>query len=302
MSSGSPAVLGLDIGGSSVRARLSEGGRILAEAEGMGANVATVAPGLVERRLTHLIQELGPARPVACCAGSAGAEVPAARMRLEQLLARLLPGCRVAVVHDARLVLAAAGLASGIALIAGTGSVAYGRTRDGREVRVGGWGWLLGDDGSAAWLAREAARETMRRADAGEPAGDLGEALLATMRVRSAAELTGRLHRFRESRRWAALAEVVFETASADSGAEALIERTAAALADLVALVRTRLSLDGPVVLAGGLLLNQARLESAVRERLGPSVLRLEQPPVAGAVRLAELDLTGRSDPVQFGR
>jgi glucosamine kinase len=292
VSSGSSTVLGLDIGGSSSRARLSEGGRILAEAEGMGANVATVAPGLVERRLTALVDELGPMRPVACCAGSAGAEVPEARKRLERLLARLLPGCRVAVVHDARLVLAAAGLASGIALIAGTGSVAYGRDGDGREARAGGWGWLLGDDGSAAWLAREAAREVMRRADAGEPAGRLGEALLAAARVRNASELTGRLHRFHEPRRWAALAEVVFESSGADAGAQALIERAAAALGDLVERVRTRLSLDGPVVLAGGLLLHQARLEAAVRRRLGPSVVRLEQAPVAGAVRLAELELT----------
>jgi len=132
VSPGSALVLGLDIGGSSSRARLSEGGRVVAEAEGMGANVATIARGLVERRLTALIRELGPAHPVACCAGAAGAEVPAARIRLEELLARSLPGCRVTVVHDARLVLAAAGLASGIALIAGTGSVAYGLDSSGR--------------------------------------------------------------------------------------------------------------------------------------------------------------------------
>jgi glucosamine kinase len=286
-------VLGLDIGGSSSRARLSDGGRILAESEGMGANVATIAPGLVERRLTALVAELGDAHPEACCAGSAGAEVPAARMRLEQLLKRLLPGCRVAVVHDARLVLAAAGVASGIALIAGTGSVAYGRDANGREAREGGWGWLLGDDGSAAWLAREVAREVMRRADAGEPPGPLGDALFAAARVRNAGELTGRLHRFREPRRWAALAGVAFETADADPIAHALTERTAAALSGLVERVQQRLSLEGPVVLAGGMLLNQARLESAVRNRFGSATIRLEQPPVAGAVRLAESDLAG---------
>lgn len=273
----------------------------MAESEGLGANVATVAPGVVERRLTALVAELGDVHPAACCAGSAGAELPAARMRLEQLLTRLLPGCRVAVVHDARLVLAAAGLASGIALIAGTGSVAYGRDANGREAREGGWGWLLGDDGSAAWLAREMAREVMRRADAGEPTGPLGDALLAAARVRNAGELTGRLHRFREPRRWAALANVVFETAGADAGAQALTERAAAALSGLVERVQMRLSLEGPVVLAGGLLLNQARLESAVLERLGQAAVRLEQPPVAGAVRLAESDLAARGAAFQIG-
>jgi N-acetylglucosamine kinase-like BadF-type ATPase len=282
-------VLGLDIGGSSSRARLSAGGRVLAEAEGAGANVGVLPRAIVERRLTALLGEIGDAHPDACCAGAAGAEVPEARARLDQLLARLLPGCRITVVHDARLVLAAAELDSGIALIAGTGSVAYGRDGRGRESRAGGWGWLLGDDGSGAWLAREAAREVMRRAEVGESGGPLGEALLAAVRVRGAEELTGRLHGFREPSRWAALAHVVFDTAAADAGAEALLERAADGLGDLVERVRRALSIKGPVVLAGGLLLNNARLESAVRRRLGPAAaLRLEEPPVAGAVRLAE--------------
>jgi N-acetylglucosamine kinase-like BadF-type ATPase len=127
----------------------------------------------------------------------------------------------------------------------------------------------------------------MRRADAGEPGGRLGEALLVAARARSSSELTGRLHRFREPRSWAGLAELVFETAGADPGAQALIERAADALCTLVEAVQERLSIRGPVVLAGGLLLHQAKLESAVRFRLGPDVMRLEQPPVAGAVLLA---------------
>lgn len=45
----------------------------------------------------------------------------------------------------------------------------------------------------------------------------------------------------------------------------------------------------GPVVLAGGLILNYSELEVAVRRRLGRIVIRLEEPPVAGAVKLAEL-------------
>jgi N-acetylglucosamine kinase-like BadF-type ATPase len=286
----SGVLLGLDIGGSSSRARLVEDGRIVAEAEGPGANVAALRPGVVESRLRALLAGMGDIRPVACCAGSAGAEVPAGRRRLERLLAGLLPGCAITVVHDARLVLAAAGLESGIALISGTGSVAYGRDRDGREARAGGWGWLVGDDGSGAWLAREAARELMRRSDAGEALGTLGEAMLEASGARGTADLIGKLHRMTEPREWAVLAGVVFEAAELDAGAEALVEYTADALAGLVAVVRKRLSVDGPVVLSGGQLLNQPRLELAVRGRLG-AAMRLEEPPVAGAVRLAELSL-----------
>jgi hypothetical protein len=52
--------------------------------------------------------------------------------------------------------------------------------------------------------------------------------------------------------------------------------------------VRRRLSIDGLVVLAGGLLLNQPKLESAMRDELAGRCIRLEVPPVHGAVRLAE--------------
>ena len=283
--------LGLDIGGSSSRARCVEDGRIVAEAQGPGANVAALRPRTVEGRIGSLLAGMGAISADACCAGSAGAEVPAGRARLERVLTLLLPGCNVTVVHDTRLVLAAAGIDFGIALISGTGSVAYGRDRDGREARAGGWGWLIGDDGSAAWLAREASREVMRRSDAGEPLGNLGEAMLRVTKSRHAADLMGRLHRLHEPGEWAALGGVVFETAGEDSGSESLVERAASALADLVESVRKKLSVDGPVVLAGGQLLNQPRLESAVRGRLG-AAMRLEQPPVAGAVRLAELSLT----------
>jgi N-acetylglucosamine kinase-like BadF-type ATPase len=268
---------------------LVEDGRVIAELEGPGANVAALPRRVVQSRLRTLLADLS-VTPIACCAGCAGAEVPAGRERLERILSALLPDCRITVVHDARLVLAAAGFESGIALISGTGSVAYGRDGNGREARAGGWGWLIGDDGSGAWLAREAAREVMLRCDSGEPLGRLGEVMLGAVKARSATELMGRLNALNEPRDWAALASVVFEAASSDAGAASLVERTASALAELVGLVREQLSLDGPLVLAGGQLLNQPRLESAVRTRLGAAT-RLQEAPVAGAVRLAELSL-----------
>jgi N-acetylglucosamine kinase-like BadF-type ATPase len=270
---------------------LCEGGRIVAEVEGPGANVAALPPAAVTRRLTALLSELGPIHPESCCAGAAGAEVPAGRGHLEKLLKALLPGCRIAVVHDARLVLSAAQTDEGIALISGTGSVAYGRTSDGREARVGGWGWRVGDDGSGAWITREAAREVMQRADSGRQVGELGSRLLAACRARDTVQLLGKLNRLREPMEWAAMANVVFEAADLDPGAQSVVLRCASALSDLARSVQTSLRIDGPVVLAGGLLLNQPRLECAVREQLGAVCIRLEEPPVAGAVRLAEAEL-----------
>jgi N-acetylglucosamine kinase-like BadF-type ATPase len=121
--------------------------------------------------------------------------------------------------------------------------------------------------------------------------GKLGEALLQAANAAGTSDLVGKLNSFGEPREWAALAGIVFDVAGGDSGAALLVERAAAALADLVTSMRMRLSMDGPVVLAGGQLLNQPRLESAVRELVGEAT-RLEEPPVAGAVKLAGLSLT----------
>ncbi len=280
-------VLGLDIGGSSSRALLSNGGRTLADAVGPGANVASIDPQLVEETLTALIRQLGSPRPIACCAGAAGSEFPAGKRLLEDLLARLLPSTNVLVVHDARLVLAAAGLESGIALIAGTGSVAYGRNAKAEEARAGGWGWMLGDEGGGAWVVREAVRVLMRRRDAGEPTGALGDALFAATKTGDALELAGRLQGDHLAGHWAVHAHVVFDVINRDRAAVEIADSAADALAALVEQVRSRLVITGPVVMAGGLLVNLPALESAVRERIGPATV-LEVPPVEGAVRIAE--------------
>ena len=65
------------------------------------------------------------------------------------------------IVHDTQLILAAADVQDGIALISGTGSVAWGRTPDGRTARAGGWGYLLGDEGSGYWVGRQAVRHAL---------------------------------------------------------------------------------------------------------------------------------------------
>jgi glucosamine kinase len=101
-------------------------------------------------------------------------------------------------------------------------------------------------------------------------------------------DLTGRLHGLREPRRWAAFAGAVFDASATDAAAAALVRRAGASLAGLVDVIRSRISGEGAVVvLAGGLLLNQPLLEAAVRERLTGSVVRLEERPATGAVRLA---------------
>ena len=293
-----PVVLGMDIGGSRTRGRVSEGGKLLAEAVVDGANVTALPPATVVSRLQALIDKLGNPKVAACCAGAAGSEVPGAADRLVRILRDLLPGARIQVVHDAQLVLAAAGLTVGTAIIAGTGSVAYGKDRRGRELRIGGWGWLLGDEGSGVWIVREAAREVLRRVDVGSEPGPLTSSLMKACRVEHPLEIRRVLFAKLEPEQWAELAPAVFDVAASDSGAADIVSRAAVVLGDLALSVHDRLGNPGPIVLAGGLLRHQATLEQAVRARLqphAPQIDRLDQPAVAGAVRLAE-QLAATSD------
>jgi N-acetylglucosamine kinase-like BadF-type ATPase len=111
-----------------------------------------------------------------------------------------LPADRVTLVHDT--VIAHAGALEGkpgIIVIAGTGSVAYGRNERGAQALVGGWGYLFGDEGSAFWIVREALRDAMMKRDMGARS-EMEAPLLAyfeqpTLRALSRAFYLGRIPR-----------------------------------------------------------------------------------------------------------
>jgi len=287
-----PALLGLDIGGSHVRARLRRADGRFVDAEAGGANPAAVGLEQAERQLADVLGRLGHPQVDSCCAGAAGAELPRFRQGLADALAKLLPGCLISVVHDARLVLATAGLEQGIVLISGTGSVGYGRDAAGVEHWAGGWGWMLGDDGSACWLVREAARDLLHVTDEGGTPGPMGQALIRACGCRSHRELRERLAGWSHPEQWAEPAPAIFESAAVDPAARELVARGAARLAALAALVARSVGEVSPVVLAGGILVGQPLMNELVREALAAALPRaavttLDRPPVHGALRLA---------------
>jgi len=280
-------VLGLDIGGSRTRARVVEQGQTMAEAEGGSASLAAVGEARAFRVLEGVLGDLGWPAVAAAVAGAAGCDTEESRERMRALLAGMLPGAAVGVVHDTRLVLAAAGVDAGVALIAGTGSVASGVTPDGAEARAGGWGHLLGDEGGGYWVVREAVRLALAEHDRGDPPGRLARRLLAETGLAEPLALTAHLHLNREPARWAALSHAVLE-AEPELAAAAGRE-----LARAAAIVAWRLRLGGPVVLAGGLLQGEPAVAEATAQALaealpGAEVIWSAEEPVAGAVRLAE--------------
>jgi glucosamine kinase len=287
-------VLGLDIGGTGSRAQLCADGEVVAESTAASASLVAVGAVNAKAALGELIGKL-PLQPQrrldAICAGSAGCGVPAMRRFLTARLAPLTRSGTVVIVNDAMLVLPAAGLDEGVALICGTGSVALG-SYQGHQVQSGGWGYLLSDEGSGYWMVRSALRALLDQRDRGIPLGELGERLLAATGADQVSALHERFYADPHPRHWAGYAPLVLD--STDPLATLITAEAAGALAGLAVSAAERLGAPTglPVVLAGGLM-RHAGLEARVRlaiaaARPGSEIRTLDRQPVTGAVRLAQ--------------
>ena len=289
-------LLGLDIGGTTSRAWLWAAGTVVAESRAPSASLPASGRDGARAALAELLAGVraDEAAPLdAIGVGSAGLSVPGAREFLREQLAPLTRSGALVIVADAMLVLPAAGLDAGVAVVCGTGSVAVGSLA-GRSVQAGGWGYLLGDEGGGYWIVREAIRTLLSRRDNCQPAGELGARLLSAT---GAAGLPA-LHRLFYARPhrpgdWARHAGVVLD--SPDIDAVAIASRAADAVAGLTesAIRKLDAPFNLPVVLAGGLLGNAAfrhlARNSVAQVRPGADVRVLTAEPVAGAVRLAAL-------------
>ena len=297
-------LVGLDIGGSHTRGVLFRGDSPVREARSGSANVQNVSRERAAQSLREIFARLEPPPGTTVLAGAGGVDTPHDAAALTQLIRSVAEAAAgagpasetpVIAVHDTRLILAAGGHTEGIAAIAGTGSVAWGVNTSGRGTRAGGWGYLLGDEGSGYWLGREAVRHVLRdaqhRGASDEtPAEDdrFARAVLGHAGVDTPTELIAAFHDRPDRTHWAGLARTVIELAPHDDAARELVSAAAAHLAELIITVARNLGEPLPVVMGGGLATTSVGVE--LRERLGDHGLRvtlLDREPVLGAPLLA---------------
>ncbi len=256
--------LGVDGGQSATTALIGdETGRVLGYGRGGPCNHVGGPEGREKfmRAVTESLGEacrsagLNPAQirfRVACLGFSGGPEDKRA------LLEQILCAERLIVTTDAMIALAGATAGQpGMIAIAGTGSIAYGRNREGRTARAGGWGYIFGDEGGGFDLTRQALRAALRQEEGWGPATELRRLLLEATGASSANELLHRFYTTDFSRpRIAALAELVDRAGRAgDAVAREILEAAAGQLAALVAAVRRQLFAPGarvPVAYLGG--------------------------------------------------
>lgn len=293
--------LGVDGGGSKTCALIADSAGLLVGSGYAGtSNYQTVGFATAVAALAKAIdgarQSAGLA-PGTCfrgaCLGLAGVGRPADRALFESWLDQQQLAERHLVVNDADLLLAAGTPQGwGIALIAGTGSICYGQARDGAHVRAGGWGYLLGDEGSGYDLALRALRLVTQTADGRADAWALLQAVLQHWGLADAAELIPYIYNSTTTRaKVASLAPVIVEQAAAgDRHAEQIMQAVAAELARLLTAVAQGLREPAPpVVFGGGLLAGSATLRQLVYQQAGAALgpLSFVEEPAHGALRLA---------------
>jgi N-acetylglucosamine kinase-like BadF-type ATPase len=199
----------------------------------------------------------------------------------------------VVVLNDSELVPPAAGRTGGISVICGTGSIAVTRRPDRKMIAAGGWGWYLGDEGSASGLVREAARAVRAALDCGANLDRLGRSLLDAVGISNPFELGRALSERRSAADIGALAPLVFEAAESGSDlALRVIQEGGRALAILVQRLAERGAIGHDVVTGGGVITRQPLLFEAFRRAIGDllpehTLSLLHEQPVFGALMLA---------------
>lgn len=242
----------------------------------------------------------------AACLALAGAGRMEEQQRMHAWASTQAIAARVVVTHDAEPLLAAAMPDErvgreppwGVALIAGTGSLAWGRAVNGRTARCGGWGYLVGDEGSGYAVGIAGLRAVLQAADGRGPITSLSSPLLDFFQVAEPTELVGVLYGDPAFRgRVAAASRIVLKVAREhDVVAGEIIAQAVDDLAAMVAALAARLELPAdayPLALGGGVFdaaaeLAPRLLDNLAQRHMAPRSYVIVESPVFGAVRLAQ--------------
>lgn len=163
--------IGLDGGGTKTTCAVGDERTLLATATAGPSNIVRVGEAQVRESLHRAVRQvcaaagITPEQVKRTCLGGSGAGRPELARVVREILAEIL-STPIDVVGDMEIALQAAfDTSPGVIVIAGTGSIAYGRDPQGQTLRAGGWGFAIGDEGSAHWIGRTAVNALLRASD-----------------------------------------------------------------------------------------------------------------------------------------
>jgi len=299
--------LGIDGGGSKTTCAVGDDESLITTVITGPSNITRVGEERAREALQQAISQacaaakITPKEVERACIGIAGAGREAVAAAVRKIVGELISG-EIEVVGDMPTALEAAfGGGAGVVVIAGTGSVAYGRNAQGRTARAGGWGFAISDEGSAHWIGRVAVSVLLRAMDREEKAASrsspLFSGIAAAWKLKSLDELVRTAN---SNPDFAALFPAILASAEGgDRAAENVLVNAGRELAGLADIVSQRLFAENgasltivPLAVAGGVF----RHSQVVREAFCTEIQKTNVPlelspqivePAMGALRMA---------------
>jgi glucosamine kinase len=297
--------LGIDGGGTKTTCVVGDETTELATATSGPSNITRVGEPRARESLREAIRlvcaaaKIGPREVLRACVGVAGVGREEIASVVHQIISEVIAG-KIEVVGDMQIAMQAAfGTGPGVIVIAGTGSIAYGRNAHGQTARAGGWGFAISDEGSAHWIGRMAVSSVLREAD--ETAADtnrqpstLFHEMQSVWPVESVEDLARTAN---AAPNFAALLPAVVAASSArDELARQVLRQAGRELAQLAGIVVRRLfspeAAAIPLAMVGGVF----RYSAITREVFGDTLCKLDArievspavvDPVVGALEMA---------------
>lgn len=292
-------ILGVDGGGTKTVALLGDqDGNVLARGLSGPSNTNAVgfeAACLALENAIHRARADHPGEISAMCLGLAGAGRNEEIEQFQNWAAHKFPKAALKVVSDAEILLTA-GASSGpaLALICGTGSIAYGRTVTGELIRAGGWGYLVGDEGSGYAIGAAALRAVMQAYDGRKSTTLLSELVLKRFEAHTPPDLVRSIYGTLSLSTIASLTDLVEQAAeSGDAVATAILDEASRELARAIAALYPKLGISSvPLILSGGTILHGRYLRKAFqhaceRQKLEFTRVHDVVEPAGGALKLA---------------
>jgi glucosamine kinase len=291
---------GIDGGGSKTACLIGDESSLLGSSVAGPSNLVRVGEPRARDAIHTAIRQacalakVAPSEISRTCIGIAGGARAETAGLVQKILSELVSG-EVEVVGDMVIAAEAAmGGEPGVVVVAGTGSIAYGRNAAGHTARAGGWGFAISDEGSAHWIGRAVVAGVMRAYDENQgPA--LLEDLMKAWQVNTREQMILSANASPPPDFAGLLPTIIAAANSKDAIAQDVLAQAGAELAALGKIVIARLfpqEQDVPVAMSGGVFRN-----AAVVRRIFYNNLRLKHPnvilrenvvdPVKGALALA---------------
>ena len=295
-----PYFLGIDGGGTKTRCVLGDETSVLGTGSGSGCSILRVGEACARDSLAAAIHEacvqagVSPQQITRTCAGIAGASDDGIASRLQRLLIEILGGA-IEVIGDMEVALEGAFAGGpGIIVVAGTGSIAFGRNEQGEKARAGGWGRILCDEGSAHWIVVKAMDQVLHALDGGADPPLLWS-FLERLDLRTPSDLATYAGKS-PTPEFAPLFPVVLAAAEqADEIARAVLDSAGIELAGLAITLAQRLFRGTPrcpIATHGGVFAASARVKQAFGQELSrmlpnATYVDREVDPALGALQYA---------------